>query len=158
MAHRILEGIGDLADFVRLLANLKFPITVEWTQGRDRTLDQNSLMWLWATEAAHQRGDVTAAEVQREWKLRHGVPILREDSAKFRDVYDRVIKSDHSYEEKIELMEFIDVTSAMKVRQMVRFLDAVMRECAENGIKLTDPHPSLAVYQARYRTQERRAA
>lgn len=158
MPHRILDTEADLEAFTTLLGNLKLPITVEWTQGRDRTLDQNKLQWLWANEAAQQRGDVTADEVQREWKLRHGVPILREDSPAFRDVYDRLIKSDHSYEEKIELMEFIDVTSAMKVRQMVRFLDAVAQECNRHGIKLTDPDPSLAAYQSRYRTQEAKAA
>lgn len=138
----------------KFLSSLKLPLTVEWVLGRDRTKDQNSTMWLWATEAAQQFGDRSTEDVQREWKLRHGVPILREDSAEFRDVYDRLLKP-RSYEEKIEAMQFIDVTSAMKVRQMVRFLDAVQRECAEQGIVLTDPDPELAKYQARYR--ERRA-
>lgn len=161
MPHRILENAADLADFATLLGNLKLPVTVEWVMGRDRTKDQNALQWLWATEAAHQLGDSTADEVQRGWKLRHGVPILREDSAEFRDTYDRLIKDTFSYEEKIEAMRFIDVTSAMKVRQMVRYLDAVERECVQNGLKLTDPDPSLAGYQARYRddlTKEARDA
>lgn len=34
---------------------------------------------------------------------------------------------------------------------MVRYLDAVQRECLENGIVLTDPDPELASYQHRYR-------
>lgn len=158
MAHRIITDATELDAFVLLLTGLKLPFTVEWVQGRDRTKDQNALQWLWATEAADQRGDVLATEVQREWKLRHGVPILREDSAEFRTTYDNIIKDTHSYEEKIALMEFIDVTSAFKVRQMVRYLDAVQRECLENGIKLTDPDPSLADYQKRYRTPDRKAA
>lgn len=153
MPHRILENDADLADFTRFLGNLQLPVTVEWVQGRDRTRDQNALQWLWATEAAHQLGDRTADEVQREWKLRHGVPILREDSAEFREVYDRLIKP-LSYEQKFEAMRFVDVTSAMKVRQMVRYLDAVQRESIEQGLKLTEPDPSLASYQARYRTKE----
>ncbi len=48
-------------------------------------------------------------------------------------------------------MRFIPVTSEMKVRQMVRFLDTVQRECAEQGLKLTDPDPELAAYQSRHR-------
>ena len=158
MPHRIIENEADLAELVTLFANLKRPFTVEYVQGRDRTKDQNALQWLWATEAATQLGDVTADEVQRRWKLEIGVPILREDSPEFRATYDRLIKDNLSYEAKVELMRFIDVTSDMKVRQMVRFLDAVHAECSRMGIKLTDPDPSLADYQKRYRETERRAA
>lgn len=153
MAHRTIHTEADLASLVKLLGTLKLPITVEWVQGRDRTRDQNALQWLWATEAAHQRGDVTAEEVRHEWKLRHGVPILREDSAAFREVYDKAIKP-LPYALKLEAMAFIPVTSEMKVRQMVRYLDEVQRECASQGIRLTDPDPELASYQQRYRMRE----
>lgn len=151
--HRILEHEADVGDFTRFLGKLQLPVTVEWVQGRDRTRDQNALQFLWANEVATQLGDRTAAEVQREWKLRYGVPILREDSAEFREIYDQHIKP-LAYEAKIKVMEFIPVTSLLKVRQMVRFLDTVQRECLENGIKLTDPDPALATYQARYRLKE----
>jgi len=157
MAHRIINNEADLADLVRFLGNLKLPVTVEWVQGRDRTRDQNALQWLWATEAASQYGDRTADEVRHEWKLRHGVPILREDSAEFRELYDRAIKP-LPYHMKLEAMAFIPVTSEMKVRQMVRYLDAVQQECAENGLRLTDPDPELAAYQNRYRAKPERDA
>lgn len=153
MTERILDNQEDLELWVKYLRGRKLPQTVSAIDGRDRSGQQNSLQWLWATEAAHQLGDRTADEVQREWKLRHGVPILREDSAEFRAVYDQAIKS-LPYELKVEAMRFLPVTSAMKVRQMVRFLDAVQRECLENGLRLTDPDPSLASYQARYRVRE----
>lgn len=156
MAHRIISSPAELEAFMLLLSSLKLPITVEWVQGRDRTRDQNALQWLWASEAALQYGDRTADEVQREWKLRHGVPILREDSAEFRETYDRVIRP-LPYEQKVEAMRFIDVTSALKVRQMVRFLDTVQRECLENGLRLTDPDPQLASYQSRYRKEAQAA-
>lgn len=157
MPHRVINTEADLENLVRFLGNLKLPLTVEWVQGRDRTRDQNALQWLWATEAAHQLGDRTSDEVQREWKLRHGVPILREDSAEFRAVYDRAIKP-LTYELKVEAMRFLPVTSEMKVRQMVRFLDAVQRECLDQGLRLTDPDPGLADYLARYRQPNRIAA
>jgi hypothetical protein len=157
MAHRIIKNERDLADLGRFLGNLKLPITVEWVQGRDRTRDQNALQWLWATEAANQLGDRTADELQREWKLRFGVPILREDSMEFRAVYDKAIKP-LPYELKVEAMRFLPVTSEMKVRQMVRYLDTVQRECLTNGIHLTEPDPELASYQARYRQEAHRDA
>lgn len=155
MAHRFIEKLSDIDDFALLLGGLKLPITVEWVQGRDRTKDQNALQWLWATEVAHQRGDVTPADVQAEWKLRHGIPILREQSPEFRDVYDRCLKP-LSYEQKIEAMRDLDipVTSALKVRQMVSYLDAVQQESVSHGFKLTDPDPELASYQNRYRMKD----
>jgi Fe-S cluster assembly scaffold protein SufB len=153
MAHRILNDAADVADFTKLLGTLKLPLTVEWVQGRDRTKEQNRLQFLWAREAAEQRGDRTPEEQRNEWKLKFGVPIMREDSPRFRDTYDRLIKP-LSYEEKIEAMELIAVTSLMKVRQMVRYLDEIDRECAEEGVELTDPDPSLADYQSRYRAKE----
>lgn len=153
MPHRIIANEADLIDLHRLLGNLTLPITVEWVQGRDRTGEQNKLQWLWANEAAMQLGDRTAAEIQAEWKLRFGVPILREASPEFRATYDKHIRP-LPYHEKVKFMDMIDVTSAMKVRQMVAFLDAVQRECLEQGLQLTDPSPDLAAYQKRYRQKE----
>lgn len=153
MAHRIINNPGEMKEFVRLLGTLTPPVTFEWQLGRDRSLDQNRLQFLWAREASEQRGDMTADEVRCEWKLHHGVPILREESADFRDVYDAAIKA-LPYELKLKAMRFIPVTSEMKVKQMVRYLDTVQRECAEQGIKLTDPDPELASYQARYRLKD----
>ncbi len=152
MAHRIIANEADLADFHRLLDGLTLPFTAEWRQGRDRTLDQNRLQFLWAREAAEQRGDMTAEEVRHEWKLHFGVPIKRED-ADFRADYDETVKG-LPYHLKLRLMRHYAVTSEMSVRQMVRYLDTVQRECLQNGLRLTDPDPDLASYQARYRTKE----
>jgi hypothetical protein len=146
--HRIISSPDDLAEFTILLGNLDLPITVEWTKGKDRSLDQNATMWMWASEAGNQIGE-TADEVQRRWKLHHGVPILREDSAEFRRVYDKALKP-IAYPMKLEAMRFIPVTSEMKVGQMVRLLDAIWCECSEMGIRLTDPDPELVAYQNRY--------
>jgi len=153
MAHRIIESPKDLAALGAIFANLKLPFTVEWVQGRDRSRDQNALQWLWATEAAEQYGDRTASEVQQEWKLHHGVPILREDDPAFRATYDNMIRP-LPYEGKVRLMAYLPVTSEMKVRQMVRYLDTIQRECSAQGVRLTDPDPALAQYQQRYREKE----
>lgn len=153
MPHRIINSQADLDDFVRLAWSLAKPFTVEWQLGRDRSLDQNRLQFLWAREAAEQRGDTTPDEVRREWKLRHGVPILREESPEFCATYDRAVKP-LPYEQKLEAMHIISVTSLMKVPQMVRYLDTIQRECAQQGIRLTDPDPELNSYHARYRAKE----
>jgi len=150
MAHRTIKSQSDLDALRTLLGNMKLPITVEWVQGNDRTSDQNRLQWLWAKETAEQFGDRTPTEVQREWKLIYGVPILREDSAEFREIYDSMIKP-LPYEGKAKLMQYMPITSEMKVRQMVRYLDTIQREMLQQGVRLTDPDPELAAYQARYR-------
>jgi hypothetical protein len=155
MPHRIIDSPDDLADFTRFLGGLKLPITVEWVKGRDRTKDQNSLQWLWASEVAQQFGDRDAADVQADWKLRHGVPIMREDSAEFRSSYDSIIKP-LPHEAKMKVMRDLDfgVTRLMKVRQMVRYMDSVQRECLEMGLILTEPDPELSKYQNRYRQKD----
>lgn len=150
MPHRIITNPAELDALTRFFGGLKLPITVEWVLGRDRTAEQNRLQFLWAREAAEQRGDRTTEEQRSEWKLRFGVPIMREDSPEFREVYDRLIKP-LTYEQKIKAMELIQVTSLMKVRQMVRYLDAIERECAQEGVRLTAPDPDLAAYHDRYR-------
>lgn len=150
MAHRIVATEYDRAALIQLIQRIKLPATFEWQQGRDRSLDQNRLQFLWAREASEQRGDVTADEVRCEWKLHHGVPILREESAEFREVYDSALKP-LPYPMKLKAMRFVPVTSEMKVPQMIRYLDTIQRECAEQGIRLTDPDGELASYQARYR-------
>ena len=152
MPHRIITTPDDLDDFVRLASNLARPFTVEWQLGRDRSLEQNRLQFLWAREAAEQRGDMTADEVRCEWKLVYGVPIMRE-SAEWRADYDATVKG-LPYHLKLKLMRRYSVTSEMKVGQMVRYLDTIQRECAEQGIRLTDPDPDLNSYHARYRPKE----
>lgn len=132
MPHRIINNKDDLDQLVTLFNGLVLPFTAEWQLGRDRSLDQNRLQFLWAREAAEQRGDMTPDEVRCEWKLIHGVPILREESAEFREIYDTAIKP-LPYPKKLVAMRFIPVTSDMKVPQMVRYLDTIQRECAEQG-------------------------
>jgi hypothetical protein len=83
---------------------------------------------------------MTSEEIQCEWKLIYGVPILREEEASFREVYDEALKG-QPYPVKLKAMRFLPITSIMSVKQMTKFLDTVQRECAEQGIRLTDPDP-----------------
>lgn len=150
MASRILRNAEDVDALVRLLCAVKLPVTVTWQQGADRSGEQNALMWLWATEVATQLGDREAADVQAEWKLEIGVPILRADDPDFRAAYDKAVRP-LPYADKIKIMKhFFPVTSLMKVRQMCRFLDQVERQCLGMGLRLTQPDDDLAAYNRRY--------
>jgi hypothetical protein len=83
-------------------------------------------------------GDRTADEVQKEWKLTIGVPILRAENDAFRAFYDKALKV-LTYPEKLAAMEYVPVTSQMTVPQMRAFMDAIQRQGAEQGVTLTDP-------------------
>ena len=157
MPSRLIRTADDLDALFTLLGNSKLPLTIDWVQGADRTAQQNRLMWRWAQEAAEQRGDLTPDEVQREWKLNHGIPILCEDSEEYRSFCNLTLKR-LTYQQRLEAMRYVPVTSELKVKQMVRFMDTVERECVEQGIQLTQPDPDLAAYQSRHRTAEARAA
>ena len=138
MPHKIIRSEQDLEEYFALLRTLKRPFTAQHRQGVDRSLDQNALQFLWANETAQQRGDCTFEEVRRDWKLRHGVPILRRDDLEFQQLYDAMLKP-LPFAGKLNLMAYVDVTSKMTVKQMREYLDTVQRECLEQGIRLTDP-------------------
>ena len=138
MPHRIIRTPADLDAYVATLRALKLPITVQHKQGADRSLDQNHLQFLWANEFAAAMGDRTGEEVRLDWKLRHGVPILRAEDDGFRATYDANLKG-LPYAAKLALMAYIPVTSLMTVKQMTAYLDAVQREALSHGVRLTDP-------------------
>jgi hypothetical protein len=140
MAHRIIRNDADFEDFVRLGHTLKWPQTFQWSPGADRSLEQNRTQFMWAREAAEQRGDMTTDEVRCQWKLEIGVPIMRAENDEFREIYDAAIKP-LTYEMKLKLMRTYPVTSEMTVKQMTQYLDMIQRECAEQGIRLTMPEP-----------------
>ena len=152
MPSRLIRTADDLDALFTLLGTLLGkgkPLTVDYEVGADRTAQQNKLQWKWAQEAGDELGE-TADEVQRRWKLDIGIPILCVDREDYRR-FCRLTLGRLGREQRLEAMEFTPVTSEMNVRQMVRFMDAVERQCAEQGIVLTQPDPDLADYQRRYR-------
>lgn len=151
MPSRIIRTTEDFDKLVELLTGLKLPLTISWVKGADRSDEQNRTMWMWANEVAEQLQDREAADVQAEWKLTIGIPILRGDDADFRESYDKTVKG-LSYEDKIKIMRDLDfpVTRLMKVRQMCRFMNEVQRRCIEAGLALTEPPEDLSRYNDRY--------
>lgn len=141
MIDLLIQTEDEWKKAVAALAGQKLPFRLVVTDWRPRSRDQNTLQWLWAKEASQQRGDVTISEVQAEWKLRFGIPILLAENATFAAVWLR-IEGKLTHEEKLEWMNYIPVTSMMTMDQARRYLDDVQRYNAENKIKLTDPEES----------------
>lgn len=132
---------ADRDALVLLIQTRKLPFVAEISDGRKRSAEQNRTQRMWINEVAEQLGDRTAEEIRGEAKLQFGVPILRAENEKFREIYDRLIKP-LPYETKVAfMMEPIDfpVTRQMNVDQKTRFLDAFARFYAQQGVVLTYP-------------------
>ena len=136
--ERLVETEADRTLMVSMINCRKAPFRVSITDGRTRSVEQNRLQWLWAAEAADQRGDMSPPEVQAEWKLSFGVPILVTENPVFAKVW-AIAANKLTHEEQLEIMLCMQVTSMMTVDQLRRYLDQVQRYCIEHGIKLTDP-------------------
>jgi hypothetical protein len=143
MTIRSVKNEDDLALLATYLKGRKRPFTVEVTDGRDRSSEQNKLAFKWYKEISEQTGE-DVEDVRARCKLEIGVPILRENDD-FRRTYDRLVRS-LPYLDKIELIKVNDwpVTRLMRVEQMSRYLDITFRQHAEMGIVLTVPEDRFA--------------
>lgn len=156
MVERLIRKPEELDQWFTFLGARKLPMTVSAVEGLDRSAEQNRLMWKWSTEVGQQVGE-TSDEVQRRWKLDHGLPVLCEDDQKYRQ-FCRLTLGPLSRDQRLKAMEYTPVSSQMNVRQMVRFLDRIERECVEGGLVITVPDQDLAAYHNRYRQPQARAA
>ncbi len=105
-----------------------------------RSLDQNALQWRWCSDAA-QQGDMSAEDYQAFCKLHFGIPILRRDSERYCEAYDRILKP-LLYEQKLELMKAPfewPVTRGMTKKQLTEYLNRVYEHFTSLGFRLTDP-------------------
>lgn len=143
MVTRAVKNSDDLTLLTTYLKGRKRPFTVEITDGRDRSAEQNRLAFKWYKEVSEQTGE-DIEDVRARCKLEIGVPILRENEG-FRKTYDRLVRP-FSYSDKIALIKATDlpVTRLMNVGQMTRFLDIVFRTHAEAGVVLTIPEDRFA--------------
>jgi hypothetical protein len=91
-------------------------------------------------------------EMKAFCKLNFGVPIMRED-ADFNAFC--TVGLDHlTYDQKLDAMLFIPVTSLMKVKQMAEYLTTMDREAANRGVVL--PQPEDLYWEALMKEGDRR--
>ena len=110
-------------------------VRVDIKSGEKRSLDANALAWVWYQQIARELGEDTPEGVHCECKLRLGVPILRAEDEDFRRIYDTSIKR-LPYEDKLQAMAYVPVTSLMTRDQMKQYLDAMQGEYAARGVVL----------------------
>lgn len=140
MVQRVVNSEAERTLLYRFLSKRKLPMTVEITEGRHRSVEQNKLQRLWIKEAAEQLEGHTPEELRGYCKLVFGVPILRAENEAFRERYDAVVRP-LPYEAKLAIMsEPLDlpVTRLMNVDQKTRYLNAIAKHFAEQGVRLTE--------------------
>jgi len=126
----LLEFLGQM----RLSGRI--PVVTVSEQGEKRSISQNSLIYaLYDTIQSQTEGE-TAQTIRREAKLTQGVPILRSEDEEFRVFYDRAIRPALTYEQKLEAMDFLPVTSRMNKEQGTQYIDAVIDFYTKQGVMI----------------------
>jgi len=107
-----------------------------------RSGQQNNLQWLWAKDAAEQLNEYSVEEEQRQCKFLYGLPILKRKE-KFIEKWNKIISQGTSeemlYENQVELMEFIPISSVMTKKEMQEYLDTCYQHYSGRGVELTEP-------------------
>ncbi len=103
--------------------------------GRNRSLEQNNQAHVWYEQLAFELPEDNALGWKCYCKLHLGVPILRAEDEEFRKVYDQAIKG-LSYEQKLQVMKILPVTSIMKTKQYNQYFESMQDEFLKRGVKL----------------------
>ena len=127
--------IGDMRD---LFKQHKF-VKVSAKIGKARSLDQNAISHCWYEQLARELKEDDALGWKSYCKLHHGVPILRAEDEQFRDFYDRTIRVTLAYDQKLDAMKFLPVTSLMTKPQLSKYLEAVRDDFLKRGVMLEFP-------------------
>jgi HD-GYP domain-containing protein (c-di-GMP phosphodiesterase class II) len=128
----LINKLQSLDPTIRHVVTIK-----EFTE--TRTDLQNRCSHGWYNELAANLKEYDAIGYKCFCKLHFGVPILRTEDEEFRQVYDTAIKK-LTYEQKIDVMKYLPVTSLMSTKQLSSYLET-MKEYfwQHNGYELKFP-------------------
>ena len=143
---RITNNLDNQNDLSRItnalrsvLNNKDFNVEVVIQERKDgRRQIQNRLMWHWYDELGKQDGlhGMTLQELINYNKLTIGVKILQKSNPEFSEKLKQFTVL--SYEQKLGLMEFMPITSIMKVCEMAEYLTDFKLHWNQQGAVLTD--------------------
>jgi len=126
------------------------PIAARWRIAvapykRDRSVEQNAVSHGWYAQIARELHEDTPEGIKRFCKLTLGVPILRGADADFCAFYDRALKG-LEYEQKLEAMKYLDVSSLMTTDQMLEYMTA-MQDTYAGRVDLRYPNDPPDAWQ-----------
>tara|TARA_B100000780_G_scaffold131883_1_gene92489 strand:- start:12305 stop:12790 length:486 start_codon:yes stop_codon:yes gene_type:complete len=127
-----------LQQFRALDVSAANPFTVTMKLGKEKRSDaMNRLSHMWYSDCAKQGAEFDAGGIKSIAKHKWGVPIMREDES-FNATWLKLIIGFPTYEEIMDFMPLLPVTSLMDNAQMSRYMNDFNRVM---GVKyeLTDP-------------------
>lgn len=109
---------------------------------RNRSVDQNRLYWKWLSIMAPDLGYASTADLHDALKLKYAVPLLIESDENYAAgvVALKASLARAEDEEALTLRRFVvrlTSTSALSVKQMTQYLEAIEVFASEMGITLT---------------------
>jgi hypothetical protein len=107
-------------------------------RAQKRSIPQNNHSHTWYEQMAKELPEDDALGWKCYCKLHHGVPILRAENEQFREAYDGTIKG-MTYEQKLEVMKILPVTSLMTKPQLSKYLEVVQADFLRRGVRLEFP-------------------
>jgi len=110
-------------------------LVIDVKEGKSRSIPQNSLTHAFYEQLARELREDDARGWKRYCKLTHGVPILLAEDADFRNALGSSFAA-MSYEQRLQAMDFVPVTSIMTRRQLGQYADSVSAEFAKRGVYL----------------------
>lgn len=131
---------GDESELLKWFRSVRIPsaksiVTVSKFT-KKRTLNQNAQGRVWYKQISETLTDDNIQGWERYCKLNHGVPILRADDMQYREFYDKAIKSNFSYEDKLRIMDYMPVTRLMNTEQFNRYFEALQGDFINKGVEL----------------------
>lgn len=135
---RLQQAIGQLRQDFKASGYLR----LSWSADKSRSGSQNAISHCWYEQIANELAEDTPAGVKRFCKLHYGVPIMRRDDEDFRELYDASIKP-LPYEQKLQAIGLIPVTSLMNVSQLSEYLTE-LKEAYRGRVDLQFPQDLAA--------------
>ncbi|MCO1336085.1 hypothetical protein MO867_17275 [Microbulbifer sp. OS29] len=108
-----------------------------WRIGRDRSLEQNRMFFELYQRIGHQLYGNDTDLARAECKLTIGVPILLlgDKDPEFTEVYNRYLRGyKFSYEDKLQIVRLLTVTSRMTVKQGQEYIDSILNQYTLKGV------------------------
>lgn len=155
--------VSDPDDFARMLARLgdtPMPYTVTVKLGSETKRDRlNRFIYEAYKQVSQKKGDHTPGQVRAITKLRVGVPMMREISRNFREIYDASVKP-LNYQIKLQMMVeapdwivhkdeedklnlYLPITSVMSLDQMKEYKTRMLRYWDAEGFPVMLPDYDL---------------
>lgn len=121
----------------KMISDGKKPV-VEFIDPR-RSRSQNDIINGLYRQISNQKDDESFIDTRRRCKLLWAVPLLRASNKKFATLYDKTMKHNLTYEEKLEAMDILPVTSLMGKAVASDYVGTVIREHSAQGLCLVHP-------------------